>query len=532
MFGSSGPRGISNIPTYRSGRIKSIEGTDSYSTHQCSRWIWTAVGLVFFLLGGVGMFVQETNNVISSEALAEVRMTAVDINGGNISANAAANQPAYFRSSTIKSATVKDDEVSLSFDRALKVERHSEYCQWRESHVDVCETCYRDINNGGNVTRESYSCNCRREYSYMKSWRNSRINSLLFDQPAAHWNPQDDPIPSLSLFAHTAKLGSRTATPALIRHIKGKARHIKYTLDGKREAKWHDVFTSWLGWTDSSRIETLAPLSQVPSSPAAQIHRFIYAGQGYFFRPYQVSVQERLLKAFFQYVEGSLLDYQLGDLVPSCEAGDIKFHYRVLDPEKVSGVGQIKREGSSEVLDEYTTTKGKQFAILHAGDQSLTTLLESETWELKRNTWLVRVFVTLPLAYIVNLNILAFAGRMDGLSASKPGLRYWFIEVSYVVAVGAFLVASARFAALRAHGMAESVDATGALAASTIAFLVYSEGLIRALHSPRRPADEEKAKAADMYRGGWVGLWRLWTEPSGVFVDGIYSKSATIAASR
>ena len=41
-------------------------------------------------------------------------------------------------------------------------------------------------------------------------------------------------------------------------------------------------------------------------------------------------MSERLFRAAVQYLEGSLLDIQLGDFLPSCQAGDIRVHYEVI----------------------------------------------------------------------------------------------------------------------------------------------------------------------------------------------------------
>ena len=62
--------------------------------------------------------------------------------------------------------------------------------------------------------------------------------------------------------------------------------------------------------------------------------RFVYVGQGgYFFSPHAASDFEKLAKVAGQYFEGSLFDYQVGDVVAaltgSCAAGDIRVSFSV-----------------------------------------------------------------------------------------------------------------------------------------------------------------------------------------------------------
>ena len=54
---------------------------------------------------------------------------------------------------------------------------------------------------------ESYDCNCRDTYEYVKAWRSHRILSIGFDQPGNHHNPMRDPFPSQRVHAHNAEAG-------------------------------------------------------------------------------------------------------------------------------------------------------------------------------------------------------------------------------------------------------------------------------------------------------------------------------------
>ena len=95
-------------------------------------------------------------------------------------------------------STATDNGFGVAVDGALALKRTTEYCQWQEFASQHCQTCSRTVRGkDGTSSTESYSCNCVTEYSYVKSWRRYRVPSVLFNQPAAHYNPQRDPWPSV-----------------------------------------------------------------------------------------------------------------------------------------------------------------------------------------------------------------------------------------------------------------------------------------------------------------------------------------------
>lgn len=94
----------------------------------------------------------------------------------------------HLSSSEIKSnKELIDPDFSLSFRDSLRLKRVTEYCQWVETYVD---TTHEDSRGNKHTIRTYY---------YSKMWSPIKINSLLFDQPFAHHNPQRDPFPTYSL---------------------------------------------------------------------------------------------------------------------------------------------------------------------------------------------------------------------------------------------------------------------------------------------------------------------------------------------
>jgi len=184
-----------------------------------------------------------------------------------------------------------DPYFNVEVPGAVTLSRNVEYCQWQQ-HTH--ETTHK--NNDGTET-------VSRTYTYTKYWRPHRINSLFFDQPAAHHNPQRDPVHggSVDSIGISSQQGYSIAAPYM---------------------KQLKVAPSII----SFRPERL---QKFVSSPAATVEKFFYTGNnGYFLSKYQPSAAETAMKMAFQYVEGTLLDFQLGDLFSVCDAGDIRVQLR------------------------------------------------------------------------------------------------------------------------------------------------------------------------------------------------------------
>jgi hypothetical protein len=112
-------------------------------------------------------------------------------------------------------------------DRTGAVQRKTEYCQWREhrhtkrtqvgNEPDYCTSSGSSSENcagarcssrsvgacGGPCCRVRQGAKKYKEevwYTYHKAWRTTRINSLMFDNPAAYHNPTRDPAPTTHFY--------------------------------------------------------------------------------------------------------------------------------------------------------------------------------------------------------------------------------------------------------------------------------------------------------------------------------------------
>jgi len=285
--------------------------------------------------------------------------------------------------------SVQDEDFGVSLAGGLRLHREVEYCQWSEHKTESCETCTRTDSEGNS---ESYQCNCVTTFHYTKGWRNHRILSVMFDQPAAHHNPQRNPYPPDTYGSSNARLGAYPLKHELIMNPHGAfratRRRVEWTRGAQREPQWYD-FILRLFWNDlagNTRYEAIENLRGVERAPAASQHNFVYVGNGgYFFSPYEMTDHGKMFNLFMQYLEGSLLDWQLGDIMPSCTAGDIRVSYRVADPTEASVVGGVvPAERTGTALGLFLTSKNYALGIVHEGVVTAYQMFDREAWEGKK----------------------------------------------------------------------------------------------------------------------------------------------------
>ena len=342
--------------------------------------IWTSL-LIFLPL--VLFIYTEIQTHRKHEALTEVYNAKIV----NLPAVTIPGDIVHGSSDSIK-ATVKDPGLGVTIDHALVLDRKTEFCQWNEIQSTSCNTCSREVrNNDGTTETENYDCDCVVQYSYIKTWTPRLINSYFFDQPAAHYNPQRNPLPSDLFVAHDAILSFKNSPKGASTTAKLLPDLLRSRVKGatKRKVMWvrdgiPPIPPFWKRWIpDRSRYENTSTLKRPRSGPAEH-GNFVYVGNGYFFSPHSSSTLEKMMKLFGQYVEGSLLDFQFGDIMPSCTAGDIRISYTIQDPNTVSVLGQVDGEarGSELNLKNIKTENGLDVGMVHAGTLSAHQIIEKE----------------------------------------------------------------------------------------------------------------------------------------------------------
>ena len=234
-----------------------------------------------------------------------------------------------------------DPAFQLTVPGAVTLERRVEYCQWQE-HVHERTERTSDNSDTERVVRT---------YTYTKGWTSSPVNSLFFDQPAAHFNPQRRPVAA-----------GRVDTAGIT-----SARGFRI---GAQDAQHLRSPTT----TYSFRPESL---QSFVTSPAAMNDHFFYTGNnGWFLSKYTPSTAEKAMKMAFEYAEGTLLDFQLGDLFSVCDAGDVRVALEGKVP--VSGVSVVALQTPDGTLVPFRTLQGRPMMLLQEGQHSVPDMVKAE----------------------------------------------------------------------------------------------------------------------------------------------------------
>ncbi|KAH3760562.1 Transmembrane protein 43-like [Pelomyxa schiedti] len=246
--------------------------------------------------------------------------------------------------------TVEDPEFGITFPGSFQAKRHTEYCQW----VETSSTTTEKDRDGNEVKTTTYY--------YTKSWVYRPINSYLFDQPFAHFNPQDDPFPTITL-----------PHPAVV--VSGKF-HLPAPLVAKIRGPESDVL-----WARDQ-------LQGFQISLAAKMSFAYIPSTGYFLSRYNAGTNWMQYAGMF--LEGTLLDFQLGDFLGACTPGDIRVRYTTFAPDSVSVIGKMLGPvpGGPEAvhgIGQWITENGVDATLLHTGiltaDEMLTAELNSLWWQ-------------------------------------------------------------------------------------------------------------------------------------------------------
>lgn len=98
---------------------------------------------------------------------------------------------------------------------------------------------------------------------------------------------------------------------------------------------------------------------------------------------------KKLFKWFGQYLEGSLFDFQIGDLFSQCTAGDIRIQFYAATAENgVSVIGkQLDVQG---LLGIYETTRNYHLGIVKEGYYTAEQMFESGRNQIQWTVWIIR----------------------------------------------------------------------------------------------------------------------------------------------
>jgi len=248
---------------------------------------------------------------------------------------------------------VGDNEFMVGAPGAWAMERNVQICQWREHYTERTTK-----NNDGTET-------VARTYYYTKGWESHHINSFLFDQPAAHHNP-DRQLYSSGLISSTDVSTSRG-----------------YLLPATVAEKVDTPLA-----TVTFRPETL---QEFLNSPARVQQNFFYTGpSGWFVSKYVPSQAEFWLKQSMMYLEGTLFDFQLGDLFSKCDAGDVRVSFSARVPRNGVSVIALQQDATG-TMAPFTTLNGRSLVLVQEGIRSVPQMIESHVGGLRTTVILFAV---------------------------------------------------------------------------------------------------------------------------------------------
>ncbi|KAF0980003.1 hypothetical protein FDP41_001156 [Naegleria fowleri] len=324
----------SSVLTTRVGRSRIISDTQLKIENTCALWFLKIIFAIFLVAAPLTLFYAENEAMLMQHAFLEVvrsTRTIVDpINSKPRPENN--NQLIFFHVPSHNIRTehpIQDRDFGLTFNGAFEVNRKTEYCQWIESHHDE------------EKTRSDGSKYTVRTYYYNRGWVDHLIPSLFFDQPVAHHNPQRDPFPSVTQKVEGVTLGKFHLGPNLIEKNQIPARKIEFSPE---------------------------ELRKITNTPANSANNFKYIGNGYFFSAYEPSTNEKALKIMLGFLEGSLFDWQVGDLFSNCQPGDIRVSFIHKKPDVNKGVSVIARQASTNgELELFKASNGYHVGVVHEG---------------------------------------------------------------------------------------------------------------------------------------------------------------------
>jgi len=240
---------------------------------------------------------------------------------------------------------LSDGDFMVNVPGAWTLERDVQICQWREHYTE-----HTQKNSDGTET-------VTRTYYYTKGWENHHINSFLFDQPAAHHNPDRN------LYNSGLVSSTDVGTPRGYMIPANVAEQVNSPLS-----------------TVTFRPETL---QQFLNSPARLHHNFFYTGDsGWFVSRYTPSSAEFWIRQSMMYLEGTLLDFQLGDLFSKCDAGDVRVSFSARVPRNGVSIIAVQQDASGR-LAPFQSIGGRSLVVVQEGIHSVPEMIESHVSNLR-----------------------------------------------------------------------------------------------------------------------------------------------------
>eukprot|EP01027_Heterolobosea_sp_BB2_P018865 GEZU01026512.1.p1 GENE.GEZU01026512.1~~GEZU01026512.1.p1 ORF type:complete len:462 (-),score=116.73 GEZU01026512.1:945-2330(-) len=320
----------------RVGRSRVVSRGEKKCNNLCAFVLLCILAVGFFVYSAYYVIWAEIERYEKVVAFTEAQSQVIVLENDHTTDPENVGKLVHFQSNqVIPKQLLEDVDFGVAFPQAVKVQRTVEYCQWQEYFTDRTET----DDNGNEETI--------RTYYYVKGWVSRPIPSIFFDQPFGHDNPQRDPLPAQTWRVNRAKAGAFELT---------------------------EPFIDKMNWFSTANFDR-ASLHNFQQSLAYREHGFNYVGDGYFYSAYQERGLRMAVKLFGQWLDGTLLDFQIGDLFSVCTPGDIRVQYSVvaspLGESGVSVVGKLDIDDSTHnnnlIITEMESSRQYKVGLIHRG---------------------------------------------------------------------------------------------------------------------------------------------------------------------
>jgi hypothetical protein len=346
-------------------------------------------GFVLFIGLIISLFYFESEYREKTSDFEEIRNKIVGISPSQVDPNLKGREISFITDQIRPDKQLVDHDFKFySPTKTLQLKRIVEYCQWQQFTDYV-----HDERTGEEV----------KTYYYIKGWHSTLIPSIIFDQPFAHNNPMRNPFPPY-----------KTSTGAYF----GGGYHADIDLTSKlNEFKKVDSITQQV-------------IDEFYKSTASRSEGFRYIGNGYYYSEHASTNGQLIAKLIGQVLEGSILDYQLGDLFSHCEAGDIRVHYEVAIPSEVTIIAKLLNERGD--LGNIITSRNNYISLIVSGQHSSNEVLNTDLGNLYWKLIALRIISFFLCWLISHLSLESSGDSRDGIDAFNSFVLTLFLTCLFI----------------------------------------------------------------------------------------------------
>eukprot|EP01095_Lingulamoeba_sp_RSL-Kostka_P007093 TRINITY_DN2239_c1_g5_i1.p1 TRINITY_DN2239_c1_g5~~TRINITY_DN2239_c1_g5_i1.p1 ORF type:complete len:462 (-),score=112.86 TRINITY_DN2239_c1_g5_i1:500-1885(-) len=401
--------------TFRSGRSRVLSKGEAKINEEIKYYILLFLLIIFLVVVPLFYFKSEYDNYQLIVAIEEVAPQLEHIKYDSLEyyddyeINKMINKPIFLQSGNVYSKDLLSDPEFNLLLTSMKLKRNVEFCQWEEI---ITDSTTRDDDGHSTTVRT---------YSYIKGWHKHPIISTFFDQPFSHHNPLRNPYSYKDWTANQYGVGEYTIQRDLINRI------------------------------GNLKMKSFTPqeLNEFQLSEAHSVHNFNYLpDSNYFYSPYEEDSAFRFARGMGQWLEGSLFDYQIGDIFNVCTPGDIRIYYEDVNPKELSLIGRLVDSNGN--IDLFHTSRDYEFGLIYEGIHSSGEVFQKAKSEQHQIILIARLLLILWSLVLVGFrlrfqnysytNMFLISSSLTLFVISITSIYFWsFTLINVIVFIGSCL---------------------------------------------------------------------------------------------